>query len=176
MSHKWYAIQTHAGSEKSVKIAIEALVEELKLQDKIKEILVPTEDIIEVKNRKKKIVEKSLYSGYCFALMDLTIALMETIRNLPKVSGFIGDCKRPTPLSQKDIDLIVFKANTKAAPKPKIEYIKGEVIRITEGPFANFTASVNEYDIEHGILKVNVSIFGRSTPVDISYAQVEKII
>ncbi len=176
MSHKWYAIQTYAGSEKSVKNAIQTIFQQLGIEEKLKDILVPTEDVIEVKNGEKKITERSLYPGYVFANIDLDTDTWHKIQSLPKVSRFIGESKKPTPLSEKDINLIIAKSEQKAAPKPKISFDVGESVRITEGPFANFTGVVEEYDMVHGTLKLNVSIFGRSTPVEILYSQVEKII
>ncbi len=176
MAHKWYAIQTYAGSEQSVKRAIESMAEQLGIEDKIEEIVVPTEDVIEVKNGEKKITERSLYPGYVFAKMDLDTDLWHKIQSLPRVSRFIGESKKPTPLSEKDVSNILDKVENRAAPKPKISFEPGEMVRIVEGPFANFTGMVEEYDLEHGKLKLNVSIFGRSTPVEILYSQVEKII
>ncbi len=176
MAHKWYAIQTYAGSEISVKNAIEKLVIDNGIEEQLKEVIVPTEDVIEVKNGKKKISERSLYPGYAFAHLDLDTALWHKIQSLPKVGRFIGESKKPTPLSEKDISLILEKAQKKGAPKPKIFFEDGESVRITEGPFANFTGLVEEYDMEHGKLRLNVSIFGRSTPVEILYSQVEKIV
>ncbi len=176
MAHKWYAIQTYAGSEQSVKRAIETLAEQLGIQDRIEEIVVPTEDVIEVKNGQKKITERSLYPGYVFAKMDLDTDLWHKIQSLPRVSRFIGEAKKPTPLSESDVSNILDKVQNRAAPKPKISFEPGEMVRIVEGPFANFTGMVEEYDLEHGKLKLNVSIFGRSTPVEILYSQVEKII
>jgi len=176
MAHKWYAIQTYAGSEMSVKRAIETLVRDYGIEDQLKEIIVPTEDVIEVKNGKKKISERSLYPGYAFACLGLDTTLWHRIQSLPKVGRFIGEAKKPTPLSENDIKLILEKAQKKGAPKPKIFFDEGESVRITEGPFANFTGIVEEYDMEHGKLRLNVSIFGRSTPVEILYSQVEKIV
>lgn len=176
MAHKWYAIQTYAGSEMSVKRALETMIRENQIGEQLKEIIVPTEDVIEVKNGKKKITERSLYPGYVFAFIELDTALWHRIQSLPKVGRFIGEAKKPTPLSEKDIALILEKAQKKGAPKPKIFFEEGESIRITEGPFANFTGIVEEYDMEHGKLRLNVSIFGRSTPVEIMYSQVEKIV
>ena len=176
MTHKWYAIQTYAGSEQSVKRAIEMLVKDHGIGDRLNSILVPTEDVIEVKNGKQKITERSLYSGYVFAELDLDTALWHKIQSLPKVSRFIGESKKPTPLNEKDINLILEKAEKKGAPKPKISFDDGESVRIIEGPFANFTGVVEEYDMVHGKLRLNDSIFGRSTPVEILYSQVEKIV
>ncbi|EEA8818513.1 transcription termination/antitermination protein NusG [Campylobacter upsaliensis] len=174
--HKWYAIQTYAGSEMAVKRAIENLVKDNKIEERLKEIVVPTEDVIEFKNGKEKISERSLYSGYVFANLNLDTELWHRIQSLPKVGRFIGESKNPTPLSEKDINLILEKVYNKAAPKPKISFEEGENVRITEGPFANFTGIVEEYDMVRGLLKLNVSIFGRSTPVEILYSQVEKVI
>jgi transcriptional antiterminator NusG len=175
MAHRWYTLQTY-GNERTVKEAINIMIEEYSLQEKILDVLVPTEDVIEIKDGKKKISERSLYSGYVFMHVDLDIELQHRIQSVPKVSGFIGEDKYPTPISERDIKKILEKVNNRAAPKPKIYFDKGEMVRITEGPFANFTGMVDEYDLEHGTLKLNVSIFGRSTPVDISFSQVEKII
>ena len=175
MAHEWYSIQTY-GNEKGIKTAIENMIIENKLQDMIEEVIVPTEDVIEVKACKKKITERSLYSGYVFIKVDLTTQIQHMIQSIPKVSGFIGESNYPTPLSEKDIQVILDRVNNRAAPKPKVFFEVGEMVRITEGSFANFTGTVDEYDLEHGTLKLNVSIFGRSTPVDIPYTQVEKII
>lgn len=176
MAHRWYAIQTYAGSEMSVKRAIESLVRDHSIDDKLKEVVVPTEDVIEIKNGKQKINERSLYSGYVFANLDLDTGLWHLIQSLPRVSRFIGETKKPTPLSDKDINLILEKVNKKEAPKPKISFETGEIVRVTDGPFANFNGTVEEYDMVHGKLRLNVSIFGRSTPVEILYSQVEKIV
>jgi len=176
MAHRWYSIQTYAGSERSVKTAILNLIEEHNLGEKIKEVVVPTEDVIEVKDGKKKISERSLYSGYVFINVDLDTPLQHLIQSIPRVSGFIGEANHPTPLSENDINTILDRVENRAAPKPKVFFENGEMVRIIDGPFANFTGTVDEYDLEHGTLKLNVSIFGRSTPVDIAYTQVEKII
>lgn len=176
MAHKWYSLQTYAGSERSVKTAILNLIEEYRLQDVIKEVVVPTEDVMEMKNGKKKVTERSLYSGYVFINIDLTTEVQHMIQSLSKVSGFIGEANHPTPLSENDIKVILDRVENRAAPKPKVAFESGEVVRIIDGPFSNFTGVVDEYDMQHGILKLNVSIFGRATPVDIAYSQVEKII
>jgi len=177
-NNKWYALQVYSGSELSVKRAIENLKSELKLDDKIGEVIVPTEQVIEVKNGKKKIYERSIYPGYVFLEIkgDLDTALWHKIQSLPKVGRFIGESKKPTPLKKEDIDLILQKANQKAAPKPKVSFEEGETVRINEGPFANFTGEVEDFDYDKGMLKLNVTIFGRSTPVEIHYTKVEKIV
>lgn len=174
-NHKWYSIQTY-GSDRKVRDAILMMVQEMGFQDFISDVIVPTEDVIEVKDGGKKVTERSLYSGYVFAKIDLNTEIQHMIQGIPKVSGFIGENNIPTPLSDHDINVILDKVNNRAAPKPKVFFDNGETVRIIDGPFANFTATVDEYDLEHGTLKLNVSIFGRATPVDISYTQVEKII
>ncbi len=176
MAYQWYAIQTYAGSERSVKESIERLAKDYGLEDKVERIVVPTEEVIEVKNGEKKITERSLYPGYAFAHIDLDTDLWHKVQSLPKVSRFIGEQKTPTPLSDADIKVILEKMEKKSAPRPKIDFETGEMVRIVDGPFANFTGMVEEYDLDHGKLRLNVSIFGRNTPVEILYTQVEKII
>jgi len=176
MAFQWYAIQTYAGSEQAVKRGIEQLAADYGLEDKIERIVVPTEEVIEVKNGEKKITERTLYSGYVFAQIDLDTDLWHKIQSLPRVSRFIGEQKTPTPLTEADIKVILDKMEQKSAPRPKVDFETGEMVRIIDGPFANFTGMVEEYDLDHGKLKLNVSIFGRNTPVEILYTQVEKII
>jgi len=175
-NHKWYAIQTYAGSEQSVKRAIQNLVLNLGIESKLENIVVPTEDVIEVKNGKQRIVEKSLYPSYVFVKLDFDTSLWQKIQSLPRVGRFIGEAKKPTPLSDEDVALILDKVEHRGAPKPKISFDHSEIVRIIDGPFANFQGVVEEYDMIHGKLRLNVSIFGRSTPVEILYTQVEKII
>jgi len=176
MAFQWYAIQTYAGSEQAVKAGIEQLARDYGIEDKVERIVVPTEEVIEVKNSEKKITKKALYSGYVFAQIDLDTDLWHKIQSLPRVSRFIGEQKTPTPLTDADIKVILDKMEQKTAPRPKIDFETGEMVRIIDGPFANFTGMVEEYDLDHGKLKLNVSIFGRNTPVEILYTQVEKII
>lgn len=175
MAHNWYAIQTHSGSELSVKRALETLAEEMG-NDKISKVLVPTEDLIEVKKGKKSIIERPLYPAYAFAEIDLDTALWHRIQSMPKVGRFIGESKRPTPLSKKDVDAILDKVENRAAAKPKVSFEDGEMVRIKEGPFANFNGVVEDFDLTSGLMKLNVSIFGRNTPVEISYTQVERVV
>ena len=176
MAYQWYAIQTYSGSEQSVKKAIEQLVVDYGIEDKLERVVVPTEEVIEVKDGKKKITERTLYSGYAFAHIDLDTDLWHKIQSLPKVSRFIGEHKTPTPLTEADIKVILDKMEKKTAPRPKVDFETGEMVRIIDGPFANFTGMVEEYDLDHGKLRLNVSIFGRNTPVEILYTQVEKIL
>jgi len=175
MAHKWYAIQTYSGSELAVKRALIQLSEEM-ADGKIAEVLVPTEDLIEIKKGKKSIVERPLYPAYAFAKIDLDTGLWHGIQAMPKVGRFIGESKKPTPLSEKDIAAILDKVNNRAAAKPKVSFDEGEMVRVIEGPFANFNGIVEDFDMAAGMLKLNVSIFGRNTPVEISYSQVERVV
>ncbi len=175
MAQNWYAIQTYSGSELSVKRALLQLAEEM-ADGKISEVLVPTEDLIEIKKGKKSIVERPLYPAYAFAKIDLDTALWHRIQSMPRVGRFIGESKKPTPLSEKDIKAILDKVENRAAAKPKVSFDEGEMVRINEGPFANFNGVVEDFDMASGILKLNVSIFGRNTPVEISYSQVERVV
>ncbi|CAA6817557.1 MAG: Transcription antitermination protein NusG [uncultured Sulfurovum sp.] len=176
MSFQWYAIQVYSGSEQAVKKGIELLAVENGIEDQVEKIIVPTEEVIEVKNGEKKITERVLYSGYVFAQVNLDTALWHKVQSLPRVSRFIGEGKTATPLSSADIKVILDKMEKKEAPRPKVDFENGEMVRIVDGPFSNFTGMVEEYDLDHGKLKLNVSIFGRNTPVEILYTQVEKII
>ena len=176
MAFQWYAIQVYSGSEQAVKKGIELLAIENGIEDQVDQIIVPVEEVIEVKNGDKKITERVLYSGYVFASVDLNTSLWHKIQSLPRVSRFIGEGKTATPLSDADIKVILEKMEKKTAPRPKVDFEDGEMVRIIDGPFANFTGMVEEYDLDHGKLKLNVSIFGRNTPVEILYTQVEKIL
>ena len=176
MALQWYAIQVYSGSEQSVKKGIELLAVENGIEEKVENIIVPTEEVIEVKNGEKKITERVLYSGYVFAHVVLDTDLWHKVQSLPRVSRFIGEGKTATPLTSKDIKLILDKMEKKSAPRPKVDFENGEMVRIVDGPFSNFTGMVEEYDLDHGKLKLNVSIFGRNTPVEILYTQVEKIL
>ena len=173
---QWYAIQVYSGSELPVKKGIELLAVENGIEDRIERIIVPTEEVIEVKKGDKKVTERVLYAGYVFAHVDLDTNLWHQVQSLPRVSRFIGEGKTATPLNDADIKVILEKMENRAAPRPKVDFENGEMVRIVEGPFANFTGMVEEYDLDHGKLKLNVSIFGRNTPVEILFTQVEKII
>ena len=174
MAQQWYAIQTHSGSELTIKNALEKLSKEME-DGRIEQAIVPTEDLIEIKKGKKIIVERPLYSAYVFARIDLDTALWHAIQSMPKVGRFIGESKKPSPLSDKDINQILEKVNNRGAAKPKVSFDVGEMLRIKEGSFSNFNGVVESFDLNSGMLKLNVLIFGRNTPVEISYTQVERV-
>ena len=174
MAHNWYAIQTHSGSELAIKRALEKLSDEMD-DGRIEQVLVPTEDLIEIKKGEKLIVERPLYSAYVFARIDLDTALWHAIQSMPKVGRFIGESKKPTPLSDKDVNQILEKIEKREKPKPRVSFEEGEMVRIKDGSFANFNGIVESFDLTSGMLKLNVVIFGRNTPVEISYTQVERV-
>ena len=174
MAHNWYAIQTHSGSELTIKRALEQLSQEMD-NGAIEQVLVPTEDLIEIKKGEKVIIERPLYSAYVFAKIDLNTALWHAIQSMPKVGRFIGESKKPTPLSDKDVEQIIDKVNNREAAKPKVAFDEGEMVRIKDGSFSNFNGIVESFDLTSGMLKLNVVIFGRNTPVEISYVQVERV-
>lgn len=176
MDFQWYAIQTYSGSEQSVKKAIQNLVEQNNASHRLKDIVVPTEDVFEIKDKKKKTVQKSIYPGYVFVYINLDTELWHMIQSLPRVGRFIGESKKPTPLNEADIKNILDKIENRPAPRPKISFTRGESVLITEGPFANFTGVVESYDMETKKLKLDVSIFGRNTRIEINDVQVEKTI
>ncbi len=176
MEFKWYAIQTYSGSEQSVKKAIENLIEQNNASHRLKSIVVPTEDVFEMKDKKKKMMQRSIYPGYVFVHIDLDTELWHMIQSLPRVGRFIGESKKPTPLNDADIQNILDKVENRPAPRPKVSFVMGESVLITEGPFANFTGVVESYDMETKKLKLNVSIFGRNTRIEINDVQVEKTI
>jgi transcriptional antiterminator NusG len=175
MAHQWYAIQTHSGSELTIKRALEKLSSEME-DGRVEQVLVPTEDLIEIKKGKKIIIERPLYSAYVFAKIDLDTALWHAIQSMPKVGRFIGESKKPTPLSDKDVQQILDKVERREAPKPKVSFQEGEMVRIKNGSFANFNGVVENFDLTSGVIKLNVVIFGRNTPVEISYTQVERVV
>jgi transcriptional antiterminator NusG len=175
MAHQWYAIQTHSGSELTIKRALEKLSSEME-DSRVEQVLVPTEDLIEIKKGKKIIIERPLYSAYVFAKIDLDTALWHAIQSMPKVGRFIGESKKPTPLSDKDVQQILDKVERREAPKPKVSFQEGEMVRIKNGSFANFNGVVENFDLTSGVIKLNVVIFGRNTPVEISYTQVERVV
>lgn len=175
MDFQWYAIQTYSGSELSVKKAIQNLLEQNNSSHRLKNIVVPTEDLYETtKDKKRKYFEKSIYPGYVFVCIDLDTELWHMIQSLPRVGRFIGESKKPTPLSEADIKHILDKVENRPAPRPKVSFTMGESVLIIDGPFANFTGVVESYDMETKKLKLNVSIFGRNTRIEINDVQVEK--
>lgn len=174
MNLQWYAIQVFTGNELTIKRQIEGL-KEREYGERIGEIVVPVEELITVKNGEQKIVEKALYPAYCFAQLDLDTTMWQKIQSMPKVGKFIGEDKKPVALSKKDVEQILEKDRNRAKPRPKVQFTKGDQVRINEGSFANFTGTVEDFDFNTGILTLDVNIFGRSTNVELDYKTVELV-
>lgn len=173
---KWYVIHTQTGAEEKAKAGLESRMQTTALKEYIAEIVVPTEQVSEIRGGKKRITSRKFFPGYILVKMEMNKDSWYLVKSTPGITGFIGPGRRPTPISEQEVDAIVRRTeDTETKPSPKIVFDIGEAIRIAEGPFANFNGSVMEVYPERGKLKVSVSIFGRSTLVELEYWQVEKI-
>ncbi len=176
MDAKWYVVHTQTGAEAKVKANLMTRAEAAGLSSRIHQVFIPTEKVSEVKGGKKKISERKFFPGYILVQMELTDESWYLVRNTPGISGFVGSGKKPIPLSEDEVGQILRQQEEKTAkPKPKVEFGVGESVRVKEGAFANFNGTIEEINPNRGKLKVLVSIFGRSTPVELEYWQVEKI-
>jgi transcriptional antiterminator NusG len=176
MAKHWYVIHTQTGHEERVKTTLESRAQQFSLQDKISQVLIPTEKVSEIKAGKKKISTRKFFPGYVLVEMELNDETWYLVKNTPGVSGFIGSGRKPLPLKEAEVAGIIKQAEEKKEkPTPKIIYEKGESVRVKEGPFVNFNGTIEEVNPNKGKLKVLVAIFGRTTPVELEYWQVEKI-
>lgn len=173
-SKQWYAIHTYSGYEEKVKESISQRAESLDMKDKIFQVLVPKEKMIEVKNGKRKVVEKRIFQGYVLVQMKMSEDAWYIVRNTPSVTGFVGSGSEPTPVSDDEMEKIM-KRMGRAEPKHKIDYKVGDVVNITDGPFKGFDGTINEIDQAKGKLKVLVNMFGRETPVELDSLQVKRV-
>jgi transcriptional antiterminator NusG len=173
-SKQWYAIHTYSGYEEKVAESIRQRAESLDMNDKIFQVLVPKEKMIEVKNGKRKVVEKRIFQGYVLVQMKLSEDAWYIVRNTPSVTGFVGSGTEPSPVSDDEMDKIM-KRMGREEPKHKIDYNIGEVVNITDGPFKGFDGSISEIDAAKGKLKVLVNMFGRETPVELDSLQVKRV-
>lgn len=174
-SFKWYIIHAYSGFERKVKESIEGRVEAFGLQNRIGRVMIPTEPVTEVVNGKKRTVERVFLPGYVLVEMDLDNDLWHVIKNTPRVTGFLGTGDKPVALSEEEVSSILFRSEvSKSKPRLKIKFERNESVRITEGPFANFNGVVDEVNEDRETLKVMVTIFGRSTPVELEFGKVEK--
>ncbi len=170
---QWYVLHTYSGYEDAVSESLKQRISSLDMQDKIFDVLVPKENQIEIKNSKRKIVEKKMFPGYVLVNMKVTEDSWYVVRNTPNVTGFIGSGTVPVPVS--DVELrAIFKRMDVEEPKYKIDVNIGDLVHIKDGPFKNYDGSVNEIDEEKGKVKVLVSIFGRETPVELDFLQIKK--
>ncbi len=174
-SFKWYIIHAYSGFERKVKESLEGRVQAFGLQNKIGRVMIPTEPVTELVNGKKRTVERVFLPGYVLVEMDLDNDLWHVIKNTPRVTGFLGTGDKPVSLTEQEVSSILFRTDvSKDKPRMKIKFQKNESVRITEGPFANFNGVVDEVNEDRETLKVMVTIFGRSTPVELEFGKVEK--
>jgi transcription termination/antitermination protein NusG len=174
---RWYIIHSYSGFERKVKESLESRVQAFGLQERIGKVLIPTEAVTEVRGGKKYTVERMFYPGYVLVEMDMDDHVWHVVKSTPRVTGFVGTGQQPTPLSEEEVQHIVYRVSqAKDKPKLKVKFEKNETVRITEGPFASFTGNVDEVNEDRETLKVMVTIFGRSTPVELEFGQVEKVV
>jgi transcriptional antiterminator NusG len=173
---KWYIIHAYSGFERKVRESLESRITAFGLQNRIGRIMIPTEPVTELRNGKKYTIDRVFLPGYVLVEMDLDNDLWHVIKNTPRVTGFLGTGDNPVALSEQEVSSILFRSDSaKDKPAMKVKFDKGEQVRINEGPFANFTGAVDDINEDKQTLKVMVSIFGRSTPVEIEFSKVDKV-
>jgi len=173
---QWYIIHTYSGFERKVAESLRSRVEAFGLQERIGEVKIPTEPVIEMKGGKKVTSERMFYPGYVLVEMEMDEHTWHVVRSTPRVTGFVGSGTTPTPLSPAEVEQILHRVEVAAdKPKPKLSFERNETVRIIDGPFTNFTGVVEEVNPERNTLKVMVTIFGRATPVELDFLQVEKM-
>jgi len=177
MSKRWYVVHAYSGMEKSVARALQDRVERAGMQDQFGKILVPTEEVVEMKNGQRTISERRFFPGYVLVEMDMNDDTWHLVKNTNKVTGFVGGSgHRPTPISEKEVDKIMSQMQEGVEkPRPKTLFEVGEMVRVKEGPFTDFNGNVEEVNYQKSRLRVSVTIFGRATPVELEFAQVEKL-
>lgn len=176
MAKKWYVVHAYSGFEKSVKRTLAERIERAGMQDLFGQILVPVEEVVEMKAGQKSISERKFFPGYVLVEMDMTDDSWHLIKNTPKVTGFVGGtANKPAPISKREVQNILDQIQEGVEkPKPKTLFEIGEGVRVKEGPFTDFHGNVEEVNYDKSKLRVSVSIFGRSTPVELEFSQVEK--
>jgi transcription termination/antitermination protein NusG len=172
----WYVIHTYAGYENKVKANLRSRISSMNAEDLIFEVVIPMEDVMEIKQGKKQVVQKKVFPGYLLCRMYLEDDSWRVVRETPGVTGFVGSTARPTRLSEKEVDRILqVKPEDKKKLKPRLEFEEQESVRVVSGPFANFTGTISEINVDQSKLKVLVNIFGRETPVELGFDQVAKL-
>lgn len=174
MARQWYVIHTYSGYENKVKANLEHRISSMEMEDKIFEVVIPTEEVMEIKGGKKTITERKVFPGYILVQMDLSDDSWYVVRNTPGVTGFVGSNARPTPLSEQEVDKILQKPAFEK-PKPKVEFEEGETVKVVSGPLADFTGTIAEVNVDQSKVRVMVSIFGRETPAELNFDQVAKL-
>jgi transcriptional antiterminator NusG len=174
---RWYIIHTYSGFERKVRESLESRVQAFGLQEKIGRIVIPTEPVTEIRNGKKYTIERAFLPGYVLVEMEMEDHVWHVVKSTPRVTGFLGAGQTPTPMSEEEVNQIVYRVNVakEHGPKIRMKFEKNESVKITEGPFANFTGVVDEVNEDRETLKVMVTIFGRATPVELEFGQVEKV-
>jgi len=173
---KWFIIHTYSGFENKVAESLRTRAEAFGFADKIGQILIPTEELVELRNGKKVTSKRLVYPGYVLVEMEMSDALWHEVKNTPRVTGFVGGGNSPVPLSADEVNQILYRqASSAERPRPKMTFEKNDSVRIVDGPFANFSGKVDEVNVERGTLRVMVTIFGRATPVELEFLQVEKV-
>ncbi|HYL35080.1 MAG TPA: transcription termination/antitermination protein NusG [Bryobacteraceae bacterium] len=172
----WYIIHTYSGFEQKVADSLRGRAQAFGFADKIGQILIPTEEVLELRAGKKVTSKRLLYPGYVLVQMEMNDQLWHEVKNTPRVTGFVGGGNSPVPLSAEEVNSILYRQQVSAkTPRPKMTFEKNETVKIIEGPFANFSGKVDEINSERNTLRVLVTIFGRATPVELDFLQVEKI-
>jgi transcriptional antiterminator NusG len=172
----WYIVHTYSGFEERVKETLRQRADALGFGEKIGEIRIPMETIVELKGGKKRETQRKFFPGYILVEMEMSEDTWHVVKNTPKVTGFVGTGKTPTPLSEEEVNQILEQVVTaKEKPKPRYVFEKGEPVKIVEGPFSNFTGTVEEVNLDRSTLKVMVTIFGRHTPVELDFLGVQKL-
>jgi transcriptional antiterminator NusG len=172
---KWYILHAYSGFERKVRESIQSRVQAFGLQDKVGRVMIPTEPVTEIVNGKKRTVERVFLPGYVLVEMELDNHMWHVLKDTPKVTGFLGTGDKPVALTEEEVGTLLFRSESKDKPRMKIKFEKNESVRITDGPFANFNGIVDEINEDRETLKVMVTIFGRSTPVELEFGKVEKI-
>ncbi|RYH62370.1 MAG: transcription termination/antitermination protein NusG [Alcaligenaceae bacterium] len=175
MSKRWYVVHVYSGMEKSVHKALVERIERAGLQTSFGQILVPSEEVVEMKSGRKSITERRYFPGYVLVEMDLTDESWHLVKSTNRVTGFLGGGNRPTPIPPKEVEQLLSQMEKGVEkPRPKVLFEVGEMIRVKEGPFADFNGNVEEVNYEKSKVRVSVTIFGRATPVELDFSQVEK--
>ncbi len=176
MAMRWYVVHVYSGFEKKVAEAIRLEARTQGMEDLIEEVMVPTEEVVEMRRGQKVSAERKFFPGYVLVKMDLTDQSWHLVQNTPKVTGFLGGKGRPVPISDREAEQLMQQVQEGVdRPKPSITFEIGEQVRVSDGPFTSFNGMVEEVDEDRARVKVAVSIFGRSTPVELEYSQVEKL-
>jgi transcriptional antiterminator NusG len=173
---KWYIIHTYSGFENKVAESLRTRADAFGFGDKIGQLLIPTEEVVELRNGKKVTSKRLVYPGYVLVEMEMSDELWHAVKDTPRVTGFVGGGNSPVPLSADEVNQILYRqASSAERPRPKMTFEKNDSVRIIDGPFANFSGKVDEVNPERGTLRVMVTIFGRATPVELEFLQVEKV-